>query len=67
MSKNNDTCYEGHMFPLLVKEMLDFWPEKDIRQRIWVSVREARQVCQYWWMKEALELFVDRLMTRSNL
>ncbi|GER47077.1 Nudix hydrolase [Striga asiatica] len=32
-----------------------------------VSVGEARQVCQYWWMKEALELFVDRLMTRSNL
>ncbi|KAL0430447.1 UNVERIFIED_CONTAM: Nudix hydrolase 21, chloroplastic [Sesamum radiatum] len=62
-SKNNDTCYEGHMFPLLVKEQLEFWPEKDVRQRLWVSVREARKMCQYWWMKEALELLVNRLTT----
>lgn len=65
-SKNNDTSYEGHMFPLLVKEQLDFWPEKDVRQRIWVSVREARKVCQYWWMKEALEVFVDRLSNEDK-
>jgi hypothetical protein len=25
------------MFPLLVEEQLDFWPEKNARQRIWVS------------------------------
>ncbi|KAG6403302.1 hypothetical protein SASPL_135519 [Salvia splendens] len=42
-------------------EQLEFWPEKDVRQRIWVSVREARKVCQYWWMKEALELLVSHL------
>ncbi|KAL3642796.1 Nudix hydrolase 21, chloroplastic [Castilleja foliolosa] len=60
-SKNNETWYEGHMFPLLVKEELEFWPEKDVRQRIWISVSEARNVCQYWWMNEALEVFVDRL------
>lgn len=24
------------MFPLLVTEQLDFWPEKDVRQRLWV-------------------------------
>lgn len=36
-SKSNENYYEGFMFPLLVKEQLDFWPEKDIRQRIWVS------------------------------
>lgn len=24
------------MFPLLVKEQLEFWPEKDVRQRVWV-------------------------------
>ncbi|GFQ06814.1 nudix hydrolase 17 mitochondrial [Phtheirospermum japonicum] len=65
-SKNNDTSYEGHMFPLLVKEELEVWPEKDVRQRIWISVSEARKVCQYWWMKEALEVFVDRLSSRGN-
>ncbi|KAG8383661.1 hypothetical protein BUALT_Bualt04G0037100 [Buddleja alternifolia] len=65
-SKNEDTCYEGHMFPLLVKEQLEFWPEKDVRQRIWVSVEEARKVCQYWWMKEALELLINRLKSQSN-
>ncbi|KAK6154123.1 hypothetical protein DH2020_013762 [Rehmannia glutinosa] len=65
-SKNNETCYEGHMFPLLVKEQLEFWPEKDVRQRIWISVREARKVCSYWWMKEALELLVDRLTAQAN-
>lgn len=65
-SKNNDTSYEGHMFPLLVKEQLEFWPEKDVRQRIWISVREARRVCQYWWMKEALEVLVDRLVNEAK-
>ncbi|XP_057784236.1 nudix hydrolase 18, mitochondrial-like [Salvia miltiorrhiza] len=64
-SKNRETFYEGHMFPLLVKEQLEFWPEKDIRQRIWISVREARRVCEYWWMKEALELLVNRLTSAS--
>ncbi|XP_051144036.1 nudix hydrolase 18, mitochondrial-like [Andrographis paniculata] len=59
--KNNDMWCESHMFPLLVKEQLELWPEKNSRQRIWVSVREARKVCQYWWMKEALELLVKRL------
>ncbi|KAL3630410.1 hypothetical protein CASFOL_023394 [Castilleja foliolosa] len=62
----NDTCYEGHMFPLLVKEQLESWPEKDVRQRIWISVREARNVCQYRWMNEALELLVDRLTAQGN-
>ncbi|CAK9168303.1 unnamed protein product [Ilex paraguariensis] len=60
-SKSNDAYYEGCMFPLLVKEQLDLWPEKDIRQRVWMSVPEAREVCQHWWMKEALEILVHRL------
>ncbi|KAH6760080.1 nudix hydrolase-like protein 21 [Perilla frutescens var. hirtella] len=65
-SKNRDTLYEGHMFPLLVKEQLEFWPEKDIRQRKWLSVREARIVCGCWWMKEALELLVNRVSSPGN-
>uniref|UniRef100_A0A2P2KDF4 Uncharacterized protein MANES_02G077800 n=1 Tax=Rhizophora mucronata TaxID=61149 RepID=A0A2P2KDF4_RHIMU len=35
-SKSDDTYHEGYMFPLLVQEQLDFWPEKNVRQRIWV-------------------------------
>nr|XP_043615360.1 nudix hydrolase 17, mitochondrial-like [Erigeron canadensis] len=68
-SKGNDGYYEGHMFPLLVKEQLDFWPEKNIRQRVWVSVPKAKEVCQYSWMKEALDLLVTRLESApsSNL
>lgn len=66
MNKSSDTSYEGHMFPLLVKEQLEFWPEKEVRQRHWVSVKEARKVCQYWWMKEALELLVSRLAPQAN-
>lgn len=26
-----------------------------------MSVSEAREVCQHWWMKEALDRLVDRL------
>ncbi|PWA70521.1 nudix hydrolase [Artemisia annua] len=68
-SKGNDGCYEGHMFPLLVKEQLEFWPEQDIRKRVWVSVSKAKEVCQYTWMKEALDLLVKRLESapKSNL
>nr|GEZ02037.1 NUDIX hydrolase 17, mitochondrial-like [Tanacetum cinerariifolium] len=68
-SKGNDGYYEGHMFPLLVKEQLEFWPEKDIRRRAWVSVSKAKEVCQYSWMKEALDLLVLRLESAplSNL
>ncbi|KAE9598809.1 hypothetical protein Lal_00022421 [Lupinus albus] len=60
-SKSHDTFYEGYMFPLLVQEQLEFWPEHNVRQRIWMSVNEAREVCQHWWMKEALDRLVNRL------
>ncbi|XP_058187625.1 nudix hydrolase 17, mitochondrial-like [Rhododendron vialii] len=60
-SKNQDTNYEGYMFPLLVEKQLEFWPEKAFRQRIWMSVTEAKESCQHWWMKEALDVFVRRL------
>ncbi|KAI3518982.1 hypothetical protein L1887_07927 [Cichorium endivia] len=60
-SKGNDAFYEGHMFPLLVKEQLDLWPEKDIRQRFWVSASKAKESCQYSWMREALDVLVTRL------
>ncbi|XP_057445512.1 nudix hydrolase 17, mitochondrial-like [Lotus japonicus] len=61
ISKRYGTYYEGHMFPLLVKEQLDLWPEKTLRRRIWMNVAEAREVCHHWWMKEALDILVRRL------
>ncbi|KAI3723030.1 hypothetical protein L2E82_34325 [Cichorium intybus] len=60
-SKANEAYREGHMFPLLVKEQLDLWPEKDIRQRFWVSASKAKELCQYAWMREALDVLVTRL------
>ncbi|KAG2710801.1 hypothetical protein I3843_04G045900 [Carya illinoinensis] len=66
-SKTHDTYYEGYMFPLLVEEQLDFWPEKDVRQRKWMTVQEAREVCQYLWMKEALDKLVNRLTTQQHV
>ncbi|KAK8662362.1 hypothetical protein V6N13_091940 [Hibiscus sabdariffa] len=35
------TFYGGYMFPLLVKEELDFWPEQNLRHRTWMNVKEA--------------------------
>ncbi|CAL0317703.1 unnamed protein product [Lupinus luteus] len=64
-SKTYDTFYDGYMFPLLVQEQLEFWPEQHIRERIWMSVSEAKEVCQHWWMKEALERLVNRLTTQN--
>ncbi|EOY01087.1 hypothetical protein QUC31_013948 [Theobroma cacao] len=61
ISKSHGTFYEGYMFPLLVKEELDLWPEQNVRQRAWLNVKEARDVCQHWWMKEALDILVERL------
>ncbi|KAK1432492.1 hypothetical protein QVD17_09389 [Tagetes erecta] len=66
-SKGNDSYYEGHMFPLLVKEQLEYWPERDIRQRAWVSVPKAKEVCQYSWMREALDLLVMRLESTPSV
>ncbi|KAF1863867.1 hypothetical protein Lal_00030988 [Lupinus albus] len=64
-SKTYDTFYEGYMFPLLVQEQLEFWPEQHVRQRIWMSISEAKEVCQHWWMKEALERLVNRLTAQK--
>ncbi|KAJ4845842.1 Nudix hydrolase 17, mitochondrial [Turnera subulata] len=63
LSKRYGTFYEGYMFPLLVTEQLEFWPEKDVRRRIWMPVAEAREVCRHWWMKEALDILVERQMS----
>ncbi|XP_059307286.1 uncharacterized protein LOC132058893 isoform X3 [Lycium ferocissimum] len=45
-NRTGNTAYEGHMFPLFVTEQLDSWPEKEIHERTWMNVREARKLCQ---------------------
>lgn len=61
-SKRGGIIHEGYMFPMLVEEQLDLWPEMDLRNRRWMSVAQAREVCQNSWMKEALDKLVDRQM-----
>ncbi|OIW01972.1 hypothetical protein TanjilG_09082 [Lupinus angustifolius] len=67
ISKRHGTYYEGHMLPLFVNEQLDMWPEKDLRRRVWMTIAEAREICQHWWMKEALDIFVKRLTPQQNI
>ncbi|KVI05448.1 hypothetical protein Ccrd_016209 [Cynara cardunculus var. scolymus] len=31
-----------------------------------MKVEEAREVCQSWWMKEALDVFVERLTSTTT-
>ncbi|EYU21840.1 hypothetical protein ABFS83_09G071100 [Erythranthe nasuta] len=66
-SKSQEKYHEGSMFSLLVTEELDVWPEKDVRQRVWMSVEEAREVCAHSWMKEALDAFVCQFNPRQRV
>ncbi|CAK8579623.1 unnamed protein product [Lathyrus sativus] len=66
ISKRHGIYYEGYMFPLFVKEQLDYWPEKNLRTRLWMTVGQAREVCQHWWMKEALDILVQRLISSQQ-
>ncbi|XP_031121724.1 nudix hydrolase 17, mitochondrial [Ipomoea triloba] len=65
-SKSRAIYHEGYMFPLLVTEQLDLWPEKNLRRREWMSVTEAREVCKQIWMKEALDMLVERINSRED-
>ncbi|XP_060205401.1 nudix hydrolase 18, mitochondrial-like [Lycium barbarum] len=65
-SKSQGTFHEGHMFPLLVTDELDDWPEKTVRKRLWLKFSEAREVCFHSWMKEALDVFASKLTKRNN-
>ncbi|XP_058772280.1 nudix hydrolase 18, mitochondrial-like [Vicia villosa] len=66
ISKRYGIYYEGYMFPLFVKEQLDYWPEKNLRTRVWMTVGEAREACQHWWMKEALDILLQRLISSQK-
>ncbi|CAM8957987.1 unnamed protein product [Rhodiola kirilowii] len=47
------TC-KAAMFPLLVTEQLDSWPEQNSRSRIWLTIPEASESCRHAWMKDVL-------------
>ncbi|KFK41790.1 hypothetical protein AALP_AA2G172400 [Arabis alpina] len=59
-SKRHNMIHDSYMFPLLVSQQFEQWPESEIRQRRWVSLDEAIELCQIWWMREALEVFINR-------
>ncbi|XP_059453908.1 nudix hydrolase 4-like [Corylus avellana] len=59
-SKRQEIMHEGYMFPLHVSQQFDRWPEEKLRLRKWMTVAEAREVCQCGWMKEALDELVNR-------
>ncbi|KAM7280273.1 hypothetical protein ACFE04_007407 [Oxalis oulophora] len=59
-SKSRPVVHEGYMFSLLVNKQFDLWPEKNNRERRWASVTKAREVCQQWWMREALDELVPK-------
>ncbi|KAH9296507.1 hypothetical protein KI387_040095 [Taxus chinensis] len=52
---------KSYMFALAVTEQLDSWPEKDVRQRKWVTVTEAMDLCRKEWMREALKKCASHL------
>ncbi|KAI3843737.1 hypothetical protein MKX03_018390 [Papaver bracteatum] len=60
-SKRYDTFYEGYMFSLHVEDELESWAESHVRTRKWMTVKDAREICQHWWMKEALDVLIQRL------
>lgn len=71
-SKQNSCSQEGscrgYMFALEVTEQLECWPEQDTHHRRWVSMSEARELCRYDWMREALSAFLRRIqLTRRAL
>uniref|UniRef100_A0A1J3DCD3 Nudix hydrolase 21, chloroplastic n=1 Tax=Noccaea caerulescens TaxID=107243 RepID=A0A1J3DCD3_NOCCA len=63
-SKRHSMIHDGYMFPLLVDQELEQWPESEFRQRRWVSLSEAIELCQNCWMREALEAFISRKCQR---
>lgn len=71
-SKSRQSCSSqvgacrGYMFALEVTEQLESWPEQDTHHRRWVSVSEARELCRYEWMREALSAFLLRIQSAKR-
>lgn len=46
-SKSSEIYHEGYMFPLLVTQQLELWPEKNLRQRVWVRTFHYLDMSDY--------------------
>ncbi|XP_062105289.1 nudix hydrolase 13, mitochondrial-like [Humulus lupulus] len=61
-SRENNCSMEGgckgYMFAMEVTEILEAWPERQNRDRRWLKINEAFELCRYEWMREALEAFL---------
>ncbi|THU57798.1 hypothetical protein C4D60_Mb03t07340 [Musa balbisiana] len=63
-SKGDDKIH--FMYALRVTEVLQQWPEMEARERKWVTVEEAREVCKHSWMREAVDKLSDLLLSPSG-
>ncbi|CAA7039213.1 unnamed protein product [Microthlaspi erraticum] len=69
-SCEEDDCFggcKGYMFSLEVTEELEDWPERENRQRKWLNVKEALELCRYEWMQRALEEFLKVMEEEGKL
>ncbi|XP_074569099.1 nudix hydrolase 17, mitochondrial-like [Curcuma longa] len=65
-SRTYEAHYQAIMFPMKITEELAQWPEMHQRQRAWVSIAEAKERCQHWWMKEALDRMVKTIQVHQS-
>ncbi|CAM8984939.1 unnamed protein product [Rhodiola kirilowii] len=69
-SREEISCLEGgcrgYMFALEVTEELEAWPEQGDKSRKWLHVEEARSMCRYDWMREALDKFSELMEKEMN-
>lgn len=69
-SREEVGCLEGgcrgYMFALEVVEELDVWPEQGDKSRKWLNIEEARSMCRYNWMREALDNFSVLIVEELN-
>ncbi|XP_042392248.1 nudix hydrolase 17, mitochondrial-like [Zingiber officinale] len=64
LSEDRDKVH--YMFAMRATEVLQQWPEMSRRERKWVTVAEARQVCKHPWMREALERLEELVSSGSR-
>lgn len=58
-------CQEGlcraYIFPLIVTDQMETWPEQSTRTRIWLPLPDAIERCRHDWMRVALKEWGDLL------
>ncbi|ONK78118.1 uncharacterized protein A4U43_C02F14540 [Asparagus officinalis] len=57
---------KASMFALYVDEELESWPEQETRERKWLTIQEAAQLCRHSWMKDALFKFAEYYDNADN-